>query len=375
MKKMLVGLQVGTVLISLGTLAVWQPALARSAEPTDPAQAYQQAVDRAVQYLRTKGQAEDGSFSKEAGIGVTAVVTTGLLSVGVSPDDPMVAKALKFLEGFRQPDGGIYQPDTFYKNYETSLAVMAFQLANKDGRYNQLLKDANRFLKQLQWDEGEGHDRSSMFYGGAGYGRSKRPDLSNTAFLIDALRATGSGPDDEAIQKALIFVSRCQNLESEHNTTPFPAKNPDGGFYYSPAAGGVSMAGNTPEGGLRSYGSMTYAGLKSMIYAGLTPEDRRVKAALEWIQKHYDVKSNPGLGDAGLYYYYHTMAKALSVFGLKELTDAKGQKHDWRRDLREELLGRQKPDGSWVNQNPRWLEADPNLVTGYALLTLAYLKP
>ena len=374
MKKILVGLLVGTALIA-GVVSAWQAALAQDAKPADPAQAYQQAVDRAVQYLRTKGQAEDGSFSKEAGIGVTAVVTAGLLSVGISPDDPMVAKALKFLEGFRQPDGGIYQPDTFYKNYETSLAVMAFQLANKDGRYNQLLKDANRFLKELQWDEGEGHQRSSMFYGGAGYGRNKRPDLSNTAFLIEALRATGSGPDDEAIQKALIFVSRCQNLESEHNTTPFPAKNPDGGFYYSPAAGGVSMAGTTPEGGLRSYGSMTYAGLKSMIYAGLTPEDRRVKAALEWIKKHYDVKSNPGLGDAGLFYYYHTMAKALAVLELKELTDAQGQKHDWRRELREELLSRQKPDGSWINQNPRWLEADPNLVTGYALLTLAYLKP
>jgi len=375
MKKILVGLLVGTALIGSGVVSAWQAALAQDAKPADPAQAYQQAVDRAVQYLRTKGQAEDGSFSKEAGIGVTAVVTAGLLSVGISPDDPMVAKALKFLEGFRQPDGGIYQPDTFYKNYETSLAVMAFQLANKDGRYNQLLKDANRFLKELQWDEGEGHQRSSMFYGGAGYGRNKRPDLSNTAFLIEALRATGSGPDDEAIQKALIFVSRCQNLESEHNTTPFPAKNPDGGFYYSPAAGGVSMAGTTPEGGLRSYGSMTYAGLKSMIYAGLTPEDRRVKAALEWIKKHYDVKSNPGLGDAGLFYYYHTMAKALAVLELKELTDAQGQKHDWRRELREELLSRQKPDGSWINQNPRWLEADPNLVTGYALLTLAYLKP
>jgi|YNPBryunderm2012_1023409.scaffolds.fasta_scaffold01133_4 squalene-hopene/tetraprenyl-beta-curcumene cyclase len=375
MKKILVGLLVGTALIGSGVVSAWQAALAEDAKPADPAQAYQQAVDRAVQYLRTKGQAEDGSFSKEAGIGVTAVVTAGLLSVGISPDDPMVAKALKFLEGFRQPDGGIYQPDTFYKNYETSLAVMAFQLANKDGRYSQLLKDANRFLKELQWDEGEGHQRSSMFYGGAGYGRSKRPDLSNTAFLIEALRATGSGPDDEAIQKALIFVSRCQNLESEHNTTPFPTKNPDGGFYYSPAAGGVSMAGTTPEGGLRSYGSMTYAGLKSMIYAGLTPEDRRVKAALEWIQKHYDVKSNPGLGDAGLFYYYHTMAKALAVLELKELTDAQGQKHDWRRELREELLSRQKPDGSWINQNPRWLEADPNLVTGYALLTLAYLKP
>ena len=37
------------------------------------------------------------------------------------------------------------------------------------------------------------------------------------------------------------------------------------------------------DGGLRSYASMTYAGLKSMIYAGLDRDDPRVKAALTYI--------------------------------------------------------------------------------------------
>ena len=51
---------------------------------------------------------------------------------------------------------------------------------------------------------------------------------------------------------------------------------------------------------LRSYGSMTYAGFKSMLYAGLSADDPRVQAAAGWISKHYDVKSNPGMQDAGL---------------------------------------------------------------------------
>ena len=38
------------------------------------------------------------------------------------------------------------------------------------------------------------------------------------------------------------------------------------------------------------------------------------------------------------------------------------------------LSRRQKADGSWVNVN-HWLEADPNLVTGYALMALSYCKP
>ena len=134
-----------------------------------------------------------------------------------------------------------------HQNYETCLAIQCFAAANRDKRYDKLLKNAEAFVKGIQWDDSEGHDKSSVNYGGAGYGNSKRPDLSNTAFLIDALKSVGRGPDDEAMQKALVFVSRCQNLETEHNTTAFAAKNPDGGFYYTPAAGGASMAGKTAQ--------------------------------------------------------------------------------------------------------------------------------
>jgi squalene-hopene/tetraprenyl-beta-curcumene cyclase len=348
--------------------------LAAEDKPID-AQAYSQAVDRAIQFLLTKGQAPDGSFSAEAGPGVTALVTAGILRHGRGPGDPAVAKSLKYLEGFVQPDGGIHAPDTFYKNYETCLALMCFHEANRDGRYDNLIQHAEKFLKANQWDEQTGIDKTSPAYGGAGYGKHKRPDLSNTNFFLDALKAAGNGPQDEAVKKALIFVSRCQNLESAHNTLPFPTKNPDGGFYYTPASGGVSQAGTLPNGGLRSYGSMTYAGLKSMIYAGVTMDDPRVQAAVKWLQAHYDLTSNPGMGSSGLYYYYHTLAKALDAVGKPDFVDDKGVSHNWRRDLLAELIHRQRPDGSWVNDDPRWMEGNPNLVTGYVLLTLAYCNP
>ena len=346
-----------------------------AAEGSPHAEAYQRGVDQAVAFLRTKGQAPDGSYASHAGPGVTAVVTAGLLRQGRTPDDPLVKKSLDYLEGFVQPDGGIYQQGSLYRNYETCLALVCFKEANRDGRYDKLIERADRFIKGLQWDQSEGHARDSYNYGGAGYGKHKRPDLSNTSFLVDALRAAGNGPEDEALQKALVFVSRCQNLESPHNTTRFSVMNPDGGFYYTPAAGGKSQAGETPGGGLRSYGSMTYAGLKSMIYAGVGPDDPRVKAALSWIRKHYTLDTNPGMGNAGLYYYYHTFAKALDAMGIDVLEDDRGVKHRWREDLLAELLRRQQPDGSWVNENPRWLEAEPTLVTGYALLALSYCRP
>ncbi len=78
---------------------------------------------------------------------------------------------------------------------------------------------------------------------------------------------------------------------------------------------------------------MTYAGLKSMIYAGVGPDDPRVKAAYKWVQSHYDVEDNPGMGTAGLYYYYQAFAKALAAIGDDQIEDADGQKHAWRNDL------------------------------------------
>ena len=372
--------QLGVALLA-GWMIFATAGLTRAAAPAAPIdhaaamQAREQAVTKAVEYLRTKGQAADGSYSAAAGPAVTALVTTAILRSGRTVQDPQVAKALTYLMSFAQPDGGIYKTDSNYRNYETCLAIVCLSAANTDGRYTQTLKDAEKFVKGEQWDESEGNDRSNVNYGGAGYGKSKRPDLSNTSFLMDALKATGNGPDDEAVKKALIFISRTQNLETEFNTTEFAAKNPDGGFYYTPAAGGNSQAGKTDAGGLRSYASMTYAGLKSMIYAGLGPNDPRVKAATEWLAKHYALDSNPGMGDAGLYYYYNTFAKALDATGQETFTDEAGTAHRWRDELATELAKRQRPDGSWINENNRWLEGDPNLVTGYALLALSYTRP
>ncbi|MGA2031695.1 MAG: prenyltransferase/squalene oxidase repeat-containing protein [Thermoguttaceae bacterium] len=337
--------------------------------------AYQRAVDRAIDFLKAQQKA-DGSYTPAVGPGITAVVTTGLLRQGRSPDDPLLAASLKYLEGFVQKDGGIYRSNGQLENYETSLGLMCFAEANRDHRYDKTIKNADQYLKDMQWGgKSQPADQSNPSYGGAGYGHHKRPDLSNTSFFIDALKRAGDGPDDPALQRALVFVSRCQNLESEHNTTPFAAKNPDGGFYYTCAAGGESKAEKTANGGLRSYGSMTYSGLKSMIYAGVGPDDPRVKAALKWAQAHYGLDSNPGMGSAGLYYYYHTFAKALDATGLKQVEDDKGAKHDWRSELLNVLVRRQQPNGSWVNEDQKFMETDPNLVTGYALLTLVYCRP
>ena len=341
-------------------------------EPT--AATIDRLVDRGIDFLRSRGQADDGSFSSQSGVAVTALCVRAILeNRPQATADPMVRKALAFIESHVQSDGGIYTPGSRHQNYETAISVLALVAANRDNRYDSELSRADAFLKGIQWDEGEGVGPDDVRYGGAGYGSSgSRPDLSNTSFLIEALRELGNDADDEAIQKALRFVTRTQNLKGHGNDTEFAEKVGDGGFYYTPAGGGESQAGKTADGGLRSYASMTYAGLKSMIYAGLTPDDPRVQAAIEFIRNHYSVEDNPGMGQQGLFYYYQTFAKALEVAEIDTIDDAEGQARLWRRDLVRRLAATQQDDGSWVNLgSERWMEGDRQLVTAYALLALA----
>lgn len=332
------------------------------------------AREKAIAFLKTS-QADDGTWTNAEATGITALVTYGLLMAGAAPEDPVVDKALQRIVGLSQPSGAIGLPKSRIPAYETSIALMTLQAANKSGKYTPVVEKAEKFVRGVQFNETTKTDKSDPKYGGAGYGPGVgRPDMSNTVFFLEALQATGANKNDPAVQKAVIFLSRCQNLETEFN----PGKKTvnDGGFFYSPTTtDGNSPAGRDEEGGPRSYGSMTYAGLKSMLYAGLTSDDERVQAALGWIKKHYSVEENPGMGSNGVFYYYYLFAKALSTLEQTHLEDDKGVKHDWRKELADHLLSLQQPNGSWVNSKAtRWFEGDPNLVTAYVLVSLKYCE-
>jgi squalene-hopene/tetraprenyl-beta-curcumene cyclase len=368
------------VLLAGGLLSASGADQAGKAGP-DPKE-WRRVVDKAIAYLRMN-QSEDGSWSGMRSPGVTGVILTGLLHSGkVSTEDPMAVRALEYIESLVNPKAGHIAgkaPKVQLQNYVTSINVMALAAASREDRYKKVIGDASKFLKQLQWDEGEDKQPSNDYYGGAGYDSQSRPDLSNTQFFIDALVAAGVPKDDPALKKALIFVSRCQNLKGEHNDQPWAGQVNDGSFIYSAANGGQTKVEGPRDAGLPGYGSMTYAGIKSMIYCGVSRDDPRVQKAYEWIRKHYSVEENPGMpkhmAHRGLFYYYHTMAKCLDVLATDYVVDAAGTKHDWRADLTATLAARQKSNGSWVNDKDQWMEGDPNLVTGYALMALSYCKP
>jgi squalene-hopene/tetraprenyl-beta-curcumene cyclase len=361
---------------ALAALGGLRPPFASGAPSADDVKG---VVDKALGYLKS-AQRDGGNFSdnpRAGEPGLTALIAASLVRNGVGADNPVVAKALKYLESKVRKDGGVESPGL--SNYMTCLAIMAFKEANAGGKYDRTIEAAAKYVKSLQY--GDGLKEGDPHFGGAGYdkpGPKGRPDMSNTHFMVEALLAAGVSKDDPSIKRALTYISRSQNLASEYNALDYAKKagdNDKGGFVYNlDDANNPDSPKRTADGGLRSEGGMTYAGLKSFLYAGVGKDDKRVKAAIDWIRRHYTVAENPGQKDAGLFYYYHTFAKAMDALGEDQFADAKGARHDWRQELFDELKKRQKPNGSWVNTNGAFLESMPPLATAFAILALSYCK-
>lgn len=339
------------------------------------------AMERAFDYLKGT-QTADGSWKGPVpgtDPAITALIAKAFAqNPAYGPKHPITQRAIRFVLRHQQQDGGVYSVMAGFGNYSTSVALSAMA-AMKDPALEKQIRAAQAYLKENQWTEGKRDadgkeiDASHPWYGGAGYGEHKRPDLSNTQMMLEALHDSGLAPDDPAFQKAMRFVARCQ-MTTTTNDQPFAQGARDGGFVYSPANAGESKAGKTDGGYLRSYGSMTYAGFKSMLYADLKRDDPRVRQAWDWIRRYYTLDANPNMPGAqskeGLYYYYHVFGRALQAWGEPFVTPPTGPAHDWRRDLCEQLVRQQQPDGSWVNAADRWQEGNPYLVTAYSLLAM-----
>lgn len=314
------------------------------------------SIDRGMHWLRNN-QMQNGSWSDN--VGVTSLVVTAYTK---SPrkyneeDDPFVRRGVEFILENVQEDGSIYKQHP--PSYNTALAILALE-STKNPKYEEIIKNAQAFLIRLQSDEEEGYRPSDVYYGGIGYGGDERPDLSNLQYAIEALKESGVSADDQVWKKAITFIGRCQN-RSESNDQPW-AKD-DGGFIYSPK--------RTFVPGHVSYGSMTFAGIKSLLFSNVPKDDPRIQSAVEWVRKNWSLDENPNFGLQALYYYYDAMAKALSIYGEAIITTEDGVKHDWYKELAAKIMSLQHEEGYWVNQETKYWEGNKDLVTAHAILAL-----
>ena len=382
--------------LALSVLAAAPVANAQAPAPTAPPiampnqslrQEVQHAIDQGLAWLKTQ-QNPGGWWSNADYPALTALVMTAQFGdparkgepLGDAATDEGLRKAHAYLVSCVQPDGGIYRKGL--SNYNTSISLVAL-LAERDPRNTDLMRRARRFIltTQKRGPEGDPGD------GGFSYDpNGEHADLSNTVYSLEALHLSQGllGSSDAAkdpdldLKAAIGFLQRCQNLP-EYNKEPW-ASNTDaadkGGFIYGPGAAKTAppaKPGEPAPKAFRSYGTMTYAGLLSYIYADLRADDPRVKAAHDWLLANYTLDENPGMGKAGLYYYYDLMAKALSAYGAGEMELPGGKKIDWREDLATKLMTLQSKEGSWANDNGRWWEKDPVLATAYSVIALEFI--
>jgi len=349
-------------------------------------------------------QDKDGAWSQEPkpGMKVPSIAYTGLI-VAAFADAPgdlkkkyaqAVEKGCAFMVGKQNKDGSFGEGPSgaFLKTYTTAIVVMALTLAGPE-KYQDARRNASGYLKNNQVKE-EGIDR-----GGSGYGDEEpKPDgtvkkgianLSTTGFTAEALARSGLPQDDEYWKLVIEYVKRCQNSSEVNKDAAFIAKlkekglsiGDDGGLFYAanpdPAvhkAGTVKLADREV---IVSYGSMTYHGIKTYIYAGLKKDSPEVKAAVDWVRKNWSVEAHPGMPYdekkrnhlRGLFYYYYVMARAMDVLGENPFKTIDGKDHDWAAELGAQILKVDK-GGHWLNDNPGWFESDKVLVTSYVLNAL-----
>lgn len=342
----------------------------------------------AYSFLKKK-QNPDGSWSNPefpalTGLAVYALLTSPeYINADKKPD--FITRALDYIISNAHENGAIYKKEL--SNYNTSICVLAL-LATKDARFHPYIIKARNYIATLQMDQGKKGESDKPFDGGIGYGTNDHSDMSNTCIALEAIKSSQFLESDDRTSvyggpknlkkttlnwdATLKFIERCQNLPAYNDQAWSSAdKKNKGGFVTYP---GFSKAGEEilPNGTkvLRSYGSMTYAGLLSFTFAGLEKDAPRVQAAYGWLKKNYTLDENPGLGQQGLYYYYHIMAKALTLYGDDNFVLKNGQRINWRQEMAVKFINNQKPDGSWINETARCWENDPVLVSSYVLISL-----
>lgn len=319
-----------------------------------------------------KSQKENGSWSEAGMPALTGLPLWALASAGLPAYKESSDKAVAFITSKQNPDGGIYvdQPDKKgggLGNYNTSICVTALHATGRKDLVPEILK-ARAYIASSQ------HFGSDDHQGGFGYDKNNQrtyTDLNNTTFSMDAMRRTQTVEDlrpatekraDVNWDAALKYVEKMQNKTGETK----------GGFAYNtedPKSGAVTNANGTVM--LRAYGSMTYAGVLSMLHANLEKSDPRVRDAFAFASKFWSVDEHPGQGQQGIYFYFNIMARALNAAAVDTLPKTAGEIH-WREEMIKKVLALQKADGSWVNDNNRWWENDPVLATSYAMLALEF---
>lgn len=343
----------------------------------------EEAVKNGLAWLDSQ-QKKDGFFGHKQFPAMTGLVVWAY-AMSDQREGAVATKGVDWLKTKTHANGAIYHKPGLLggggkATYNTAISMVALHLSGREDVRPLVLK-ARRFVASSQVLEGK------TYSGGFGYdqpGRKKYADLSNTYIATEAMVITSDveehRTDENAaeVDKAKVaeFVSSLQHRK-ESNDASWVSEDPknQGGFAYAPSK--KEKLSERQAKRFNAYGTMTYAGVLSLIYADVDRKDPRVRSALDWAGRHWSVAENPGRGSEGYYYFMNILAKCLNAYGENELKMADMETSiAWREEVIKKLvsLQREGKDGTvyWKNDNNRFWEGDPVLVTAYTLIALQY---
>ena len=380
-------------------------------ETSDLVRRINASLARAGRFL-IEQQSDDGAWYSETygalrtGPTLTPYVMSALfyLPQAGSQTPGAYARGVDYLAGLVGKDGqlDVAPRELLFPVYTAASASRVVVLLERSPRNLHVQQAWLAYLRQRQLNESLGWKPSDPQYGGWGFAmdlprkpaegqpreRFHESNLAATIFGLAALRSARVPADDPAYARALLFVKRCQNFsdDPERRDPEFD----DGGFFFIPGdpvqnKAGIAGTDRFVRRRFHSYGTMTADGLRALIRCGLPPDHPRVVAARKWLRRNFSATGNPGkfsgeravLQNATYYYWVWAIGHVL----LTSQRYAEATPHGgagWERaaagKLAEELLRRQRPDGTWTNRFTDAKEDDPLVATPWAAATLAICR-
>jgi len=365
------------------------------------------SLERAARYMVAK-QSPDGAWRSETygcfreGPTLTPYIMSCLFFLPQGGEDALASfrKGVRYLVAMVDDDGTIRTGPRglYFPVYTAATASRVVVLDEKTDEHRRVQAAWLAYLRRRHLNESLGWEPSDLEYGGWGFSldvpRKPAPGELREAFFesnlvatiigVAALRSARVAGDDPVWGQVLVFVKRCQNFADDPSTAD--PRFDDGGFYFipnDPLQNKAGIAGDDRFGRERyhSYGSMTADGLRVLLQCGLPPDHPRVVAAGKWLERTFTVTTHPGnfapdrevLREATYYYYLWSVAHAFSRLGLTEVRTKHGPVK-WAELLADELIRRQRPDGSWVNRFTDAKEDDPLVSTPWGASALAICR-
>lgn len=402
----------------LAALLMWLVAGCAAARPREPAgqrelrQRLDLSLDRAIRNM-VEAQSPDGAWRSSVygfmkdGPSLTPHLVSCLYFVppGIGETEAekgrvqrCFGRGVEYLVGLVD-DAGRVRSDVELI-YPVYTAAEASRMIGKGGTTPRFMRARDawlRLLREHQLSDALGWRSTDREFGGWGFavrparrpaeGRERGPwdysNLSATLYGVAALKSARVPCTDPSFGEALTFIQRCQNYSD--GPQQGDSAWDDGGFFFAPATDLQNKAGGgTDRFGrkrYRSYGSMTADGLRGLLACGLPVEHPRVRAAREWLERHWSAQHNPGafaatnedLRDAT--YYYYCWSSAHAFLHLKRArAENQPQTQRWAVALAEALLAQQRGDGTWVNRFTDAREDDPLVATPFAAASLVICR-